>query len=105
LISLAKWPIVDEFKIDDKLEKIEETIDRTVSDIMNILKIVEDRGEKPKKVYVYVTQMEIEYFDEKKMSSRVGKLTKVFAVNNPNKYDPKDISKKSKFGKPGIFVE
>jgi leucyl-tRNA synthetase len=103
--SLAEWPVVDEKKIDEKLEKAEQIVDNTVSDIMNILRIIEERGEKSEKVYVYVMPFEKEFFDEEKISSRVGKTVKVFAVNDKDKHDPKQISKKSKPGRPGIFVE
>jgi leucyl-tRNA synthetase len=105
-ISLADWPIADKSKIDEKLEKAEQSVDNTISDIMNILKIIKDKGEKRKgKVYVYVMPFEKEYFDEKKISKRVGKEVKIFVVNDKDKYDPKGISKKSKPGRPGIYVE
>lgn len=105
-ISLAEWPVADEKKINEKLERAEMVVDKTVSDIMNILKIVKERDKKEgENVYVYVMPFEIEFFDEKKISSRVGKEVKIFSVQDKDKYDPKGISKKSKPGKPGIFVE
>ena len=105
-ISLQSWPKVDESKINEKLEKIEEAIDRTVSDIMNILKIIKEKQNKEgEKIYVYVTPMEIEYYNNEDLTKRVGKPVKIFAVNDKDKYDPSDIAKKSKFGKPGIFIE
>jgi leucyl-tRNA synthetase len=106
LISSSNWPEVDESKINEKLEKAEEAVDRTVSDIMNILKIIREKQNKePTKVFVYVTPMEIAFYNPEDISKRVGKPTEIFAVNNKDKYDPKDIAKKAKFGKPGIFVE
>jgi hypothetical protein len=30
---------------------------------------------------------------------------KIFSTDDKKKYDPKEISKKTKFGKPGIYVE
>jgi len=104
-ISLAEWPKADEKKIDKKLEQAEQLVDKTVSDIVNILKIIEDKKQKAEKVYVYTMPFEKQYFDEKKMSQRVGKEVKIFAVNEKNKHDPKNIAKKSKPGKPGIFIE
>ncbi len=104
-ISLSKWPVADESKINEKLERAEKVVDNTVSDIMNILKIIRERGEKAEKVYVYVMPFEFEFFDEKKISSRVGKEVKVYSVQDKDKYDSKGISKKSKPGKPAIFVE
>jgi leucyl-tRNA synthetase len=104
-ISLADWPVCDEKKIDEKLEKAEQLVDNTISDTMNILKIIQDKGKKPKKVYIYVMPSEKQYFDEKKIEKRVQKQVKIFAVNDKDKYDPKAISKKSKPGRPGIYVE
>jgi len=104
-ISLASWPIADESKIDNKIEKAEQAVDKTVSDIMNILKIVSEKGEKCEKVYVYVMPFEKEYFNEDKISERVGKEVHIYSVQDKDKYDPKNISKKSKPGKPGIYVE
>jgi leucyl-tRNA synthetase len=105
-ISLSEWPVVDKTKIDKKLEQVEQAVDNTISDIMNILKIVKERDKKEaKKVYVYIMPFEKQYFDEKKISARVGKEVKVFIVNDKDKYDPKGIAKKSKPGRPGIFVE
>ena len=104
-ISLEKWPIVDEKKINKKLEQAERSVDNTISDVMNILRIIKERGDKGEKVYIYVMPFEYEYFDEKKIGERVGKKVKIFSVQDKNKYDPKGISKKSKPGKPGIFIE
>jgi len=105
-ISLAEWPVANEKKIDKKLEGAEMVIDKTVRDIMNILKIVKERDKKEaEKVYVYVMPFEKQYFNENKIEERVGKEVRIFVVNDKNKYDPKGISKKSKPGKPGIYVE
>ncbi|MFH1425532.1 MAG: leucine--tRNA ligase [archaeon] len=98
--SLSDWPVCDEKKIDEKFEKEEEAIDKTVSDVTNILKIVE--GDK---VYVYVLPNELEFYDAKEIGKRVGKEVIVFAVNDKKKYDPEGRSKKVKPGRAGIFVE
>ncbi len=104
-ISLASWPEVDEKKIDDKFDKQEEAMEKIVSDILNIYKIVESRGERKNKVYVYVLPNEKEFYDVSEISTRVGKEVNIFAVNDSKKYDPNGISKKSKPGKPGIYME
>ena len=39
-ISLEKWPRADESKIDEKFDKQEEQVKKTVEDIGNILKIL-----------------------------------------------------------------
>jgi leucyl-tRNA synthetase len=104
-ISLEKWPECDEKKIDLKFEREEEAAGRIVADILNIKRIVEAKGEDKRKVYIYVIPNEIGYYNSSEISNKVGKEVIIFAVNNPKKYDPKDIAKKSKLGKPGIYME
>ncbi|MCX6749976.1 MAG: class I tRNA ligase family protein [Candidatus Pacearchaeota archaeon] len=104
-ISLSEWPEVDEKKIDSRFEKQEEAINKIIADILNIQKIVEAKGEKKEKVYVYVLPNEKEYYDSSEISTRVGKEVLISAVNDSKKYDPKGISKKAKPGKPGIYLE
>jgi len=104
-ISLAKWPKADKKKINKKLEKIEQAIDNTVSDIMNILNIIKDKGGKSNNVYVYVIPFEKEHYNAESLSKKIGKQVRVFAVNDKEKYDPQNKSKKAKPGKPGIYVE
>lgn len=99
-ISLASWPEVNEKKINSKFDKVDQAIEKTVSDILNILKIV--KGEK---IYVYTIPNETEFYDAEEIGKRVGKEVKVFAANDSEKYDPQHKSKKVKPGRPGIFVE
>ncbi len=80
-------------------------MEKIVADIINIQKIVESKGEKKEKVYVYVIPNEKEFYDVDEIGRRVEKEVKLFAVNDVKKYDPKNISKKSKPGKPGIYME
>ena len=100
-ISLANWPVVDEKKIDENIDKTEQAVEKTVGDIMNILKIVPEG----KKVYVYILPPEKNFYSEEELSKRVGKSVKVFVVNDKDKYDPKDFARKAKMGRPAIFVE
>jgi len=105
-ISLASWPKSDSSKIDKKLEQQEQAIDNTVRDVMNVLKIIKEKqGKDGEKVYIYVFPNEKDNYDEKELSNRIGKSVKVFVVNDKDKYDPKNKSKKAKFGKPGVYVE
>ena len=104
-ISLSDWPVADLKKIDEKLEQQEQMAEKAVGDIMNILKIIQDKGAKPEKVYLYVMPKETEAYSSEKLSLKIGKPVKIFAVNDKNKYDPEQKSKKAKPGKPGIFVE
>jgi len=104
-ISLADWPECDETKIDAKFEEMEKNIEKTISDINNILRIVKEKGEDADSVYLYVLPKEIENYNEKELAKKIGKTIKIFAVNDKNKYDPENKSGKAKPGKPGIYVE
>lgn len=105
LISLSKWPAYDEGKINHKFEEEDEAREKIVSDILNIVRIVEARGEKKDKVYVYVIPNEKELYDEEEISRRTGKEVKIFSVSDKDKYDPTNKSKNTRPGKPGIYME
>jgi leucyl-tRNA synthetase len=94
-ISLEKWPIADESKINKKFEIQEDAIKKLKSDIEQIKKIT---GKTEAKIYVYVLPNEFEIYKNIKE-------IKLFLVNDPEKYDPENKSKKVKPGKPGIYIE
>ena len=99
-ISLESWPKVDEKKINEEFEKEEQAVEKTVADVLNILRIV--NGER---VYVYVLPHEVKFYSASEISRRVSREVFVFAVNDAKKYDPQNKSAKVKPGRPGIFVE
>ncbi len=102
-ISLVKWPVADDKKINDKFEEQEKIIDNLVGDINNILKIVGNK----KKVFVYALPNEKELFKEAKetIEKKTGLTASIYAVNEKDKYDPENKSKKAKPGKPAIYLE
>jgi leucyl-tRNA synthetase/predicted alpha/beta hydrolase family esterase len=105
-ISLEEWPKADEKKIDEKIEQMEKNVDKTVGDVLNVLKIVKEKtGKEADKVYLYVMPFEIGNYNSETLSKRIGKEIKVYAVNDKKKYDPEGKASKAKPGKPGIFVE
>mgnify|MGYP001579045131 CR=1 FL=1 len=105
-VSLESWPTVDESKINDKFDLAEKVLETTVGDILNILKIIKEKQDKEgEKVYLYVIPKELENYNAEELSKRIGLTTKVFAVNDPKKYDPQDKAAKAKFGKPAIYIE
>tara|TARA_Y100000034_G_scaffold95575_1_gene116147 strand:- start:8229 stop:10556 length:2328 start_codon:yes stop_codon:yes gene_type:complete len=101
-ISLQDWPKAG--KVNPMFEKQEEMTDKLVNDINNILNILKDKKESPKKVYVYVIPNERNDYIKEELD-KVSLDIEIFAVNDKNKYDPKGISKKTKPGKPGIYIE
>jgi leucyl-tRNA synthetase len=102
-ISLEKWPIADEKKINDKLEEQEKAIESLVGDINNVLKIV---GEK-NKVSIYVIPKEKEIYENavETIGKRTNLEVSIYSVNDKDKYDPEGKSKKAKLGKPAIYLE
>lgn len=105
-VSLSEWPEVDESKIDDKLDESEKAVEKSIGDILNVIKIVKEKqGKDAKKVYIYVIPNEIEGYDDGYLSKRIGREVIVYAVNDKEKYDPQGKAGKAKPGKPGIYVE
>jgi leucyl-tRNA synthetase len=101
LVSLSKWPEVDEKKIDMKLEAAEEA----GKDIMHVLGFVKEKsGADPEEVHVYVMPQELKGYNAKALSDRVGVPVIVWSVADKKKVDPDGKSKKAKPGKPGIWV-
>lgn len=107
-ISLSQWPKADEKKIDEKVEQAEQAVEKLVADILNVVKIVKEKGNREvKKVFIYVMPQEKKNFIEntEELKKRVGVEVEIFAVNDKAKYDPEEKSKKAKPGKPGIYLE
>ncbi len=105
-ISLEKWPKSDKTKIDEKFDEQEKSTEKTVSDINNILNILKEKqGKEAEKVYIYAIPNEIGNYDAEKLSNKLSKIVKVYAVNDKNKYDPDNKALKVKPGRPGIYAE
>ena len=105
-ISLESWPKCDEKKINEKYEQAEKNVEKTVSDIINIINLLREKQKKEaEKVYVYVLPQEKEFYNEQEISIRVGKEVRIYAVNDKNKYDPKNWAGKAKLGRPAIYIE
>ena len=102
-ISLEKWPEFDEKKINEKLEKQEKYVENLINDINNILKIV---GEK-NKVFIYSLPNEKEIYKSEieSIKKRTNLDVFVYAVNDKEKYDPENKSKKAKPEKPAVYLE
>jgi leucyl-tRNA synthetase len=100
-ISTAEWPKYEEIKEKKSGENISAKI------IANTKPVIEkiSQTQKVNKVYLYVMPFEINQVDKKKIEKELGKPVEIFAVNDPNKKDPENKSKKSLPGKPGIYIE
>ncbi len=107
-ISLEKWPIADESKINLKLEQEEKNVEKLCGDILNIVKIIKERENKEmKKAYIYTIPPELKM--HKDNLELIGRKTNlnilVFAVNDKGKHDPENKAGKAKPGKPAIYLE
>ncbi len=102
-ISLAKWPVVDEKKIDEKLDEQEKSIEDLINDINNILRIV---GAK-KKVFIYAIPKEKEIYSNAidLIRKKTNLDVSVYSVSDKKKYDPEGKAKKAKLGKPAVYLE
>jgi len=101
-ISLEKWPVADEKKINEKLEEQEQLVDKLIGDINHVKDLVK---KKVSKVFVYVLPKEKEIYDKNLIEKKTGLKVQIFAVNDKDKYDPEKKSKKVKPGRPGIYLE
>ena len=103
---MESWPIYSEELIDKDIEKQDQIISNTLSDINNIINLINEKQKKrAKKIYLYVIPNELLIFNENKISNKLNLPVKIFTVNDNNKYDPENKSKKAKPGKPGIYIE
>jgi len=102
-VSLEKWPEFDDKKINEKFEEQEKLIENIANDINNILKIV---GEK-KKVFIYTLPNEKETYKNaiETIQKKTNLEVSVYAVNDKEKYDPENKSKKTKPQKPAVYLE
>jgi len=106
-ISLEKWPKVDNSKINENLEKQEQAIEKTIQDINNIIKIMKEKKQAPKKVYLYTIPNELNTYKDNlpKLQKSINIPISLFAVNDKNKFDPQNKAGKAKPGKPAIYLE
>lgn len=107
-ISLEKWPVADETKINEKFEQEDLLLDNLTSDIVQVVKIIKEKQNKEvTKVFVYVIPKEKEIYESNKNSikDRINLDLEIYAVNDPKKYDPTGKSVKSKPGKPALYAE
>ncbi|PIU22484.1 MAG: leucine--tRNA ligase [Candidatus Diapherotrites archaeon CG08_land_8_20_14_0_20_30_16] len=107
-LSLEKWPVCDESKINDMFDKEDKLVNDLCEDINNILRIVQEKhGQSVSKAFVYVIPNELTMYQNGLdiVKRRTNLHTKVFAVNDKNKYDPQNKSGKAKPNKPAIHLE
>jgi len=100
-LSLEKWPRANKKKINEFFEKQDQVVSKLISDINQILKLVKDK----EKIYVYILPNEKKLYDEELIQRWSGRQVSIFTVNDKNKYDPVNMSKKTKPERPAIYLE
>lgn len=85
--------------------ELEDSFRRTMEDLNNLMKLV---GKKEKLFLYFITDKEYKYFEESldHLSKQFKfKKIQIFKVSDKKKYDPQNKASKSKYGKPGIYLE
>ncbi|MEM5878922.1 MAG: leucine--tRNA ligase [Candidatus Aenigmatarchaeota archaeon] len=104
-VCVAKWPEAEESKIDKNVLELEQNFKKLMEDVSQVLKLA---GKKEKAYFYFVTDKELEYFEEnvKFLKKKFG-FKKIFAfkASDEKKYDPQNKAAKAKYGKPGIYLE
>jgi leucyl-tRNA synthetase len=107
-LSLESWPKCDESKIDEKLEKQEEQLDKLISDVRNILNILEARnelrGKKSIKIFAIPNEVKLYKEAEKKIEKIFNLRCEILSVKEAALKAGGKVIKASP-GKPGILVE
>lgn len=103
-VSLEKWPIADEKKINQQAEESEKAIEKFLDDVKNIIKIT---GKKPGKIHIYLIPKEIDFYKGASdfLSKELDAKIEIYAVNDKEKYDPSLKASKAKPGRPSIYLE
>jgi leucyl-tRNA synthetase len=104
-VSLETWPEFEESKIDKNVLELEQNFKKLVEDVSQVLKLA---GQKENAYFYFVTEKEIEYFEEclKYLKKKFGfKKIFVYKASDEKRYDPQNKAAKAKYGKPGIYLE
>lgn len=104
-VSIADWPVSDKKLLDKNALEMENVFKKTVEDLHHIIKLA---GKKESAYLYFVTKKELEHFRESLdfLKRQFGfKKISIFLSTDKKKYDPQNKAGKSKFGKPGIYLE
>ncbi len=106
-LSLEKWPKADEKKIDEKMERQDQNIDKLIRDINHVSNLIKEKGKKISKAFIYVLPKEKNSYTESSgfIKKRTGFDLEIYSVNDKKIYDPENKSKKTKPDKPAIYLE
>ncbi len=105
------WPSIEREKIDEQLEKIFDSMDRTIKDLNTVKKLKSatlKSGAAGINCYLYVlSDKEKEVYTEAKEHLKVATGSNeifVYKTDDPNIYDPENRASRAKPFKPAIFI-
>ncbi|MEM7826009.1 MAG: leucine--tRNA ligase [Candidatus Aenigmatarchaeota archaeon] len=104
-VSKEKWPEFDESKIDKSVVELERIFQKVLEDLSEVMKLA---GKKEKAYFYFVTDKEIEYFNEflSYLKKKYGfKKVVLYKASDEKRYDPENKAARAKYGKPGIYLE
>lgn len=103
-VSVSPWPNVKPEKYSEKVLETISFYEKIETDIKNIIKATKMS---PKKAVIYVFPPELEKCLDlpSYLKRNLNLEAVVYATNDPNKFDPKDKSKSTRMGRPGIHLE
>lgn len=106
-ISNAKWPEFEKNKINENLEREEKAVEKLADDINSIQNLFLKEKKKAETVYVYIIPNEKKLLEEsiETLEKKTQLKVKIYLVNDKEKYDPQDKSKRAKPGKPALYLE
>jgi len=104
LIFVENWPIYDEKKIDESIEKTEKKVEELCKDINNVSSLVKSKGGTFSKVYVYVIPKEEEDYKSNLeiIKKKININIEIYAVNDPKIFDPEQKARKARQEKPAL---
>ena len=98
LVAEAAWP---EVKVSKMKKGKGDLTGKIVSEIGDVAAKFDDKGT----LHLYAMPFEIGNIDVGKIGKELGKVVKVFAVNDSGKHDPENKAKKAKPGRPSFYFE
>lgn len=106
-ISLSKWPKCDVKKISEEFERQGQQIEKVIEDINKVANLLRDKKKKISKVFIYVLPKEKRNYAEQinAIAKKVRLEAKIYSVDEKDKHDPENKSKKVRPGRPGIYLE
>ena len=108
-VSAESWPKPDEKKIDRNALQLEDIYRKTIEDVKQVAKLAGREADTAgAKLYLYfATDKEADYFREasEHLKTLGFKRVELFRAGDTKRHDPQEKAKRTKFGRPAIYIE